>query len=204
MDTPKIIAAYDNGAEEYAKTQAAKSPGPPFEAFCKLLKPGAKVLDIGCAAGRDTHSLKQAGFEAVGVDLSKNLLAIAKRDHPDITFLEADMRHLPFDDGTFDGIWALAAFHHLEKSDMLPTLKEWRRVLKPGGVLFLSTKMGSGLLKTQEAMVSNQAREFTLLSKEELHDLLNQAGFAKHWLRTEESGSRKGLFWLYALYRKAE
>jgi len=68
---------------------------------------------------------------------------LPKKNNPDIKFLLADIRKLPFPKNYFDGLWVSAVFHHLQKKDMLPTLKEFYRVLKPDGVLFILTKFGT-------------------------------------------------------------
>ena len=202
MNTTDIIASYDNNAEAYANHRLGEESGPQLQTFFQALKPASKVLDVGCAAGRDTNTIKKAGFQVVGVDLSQKLLDIAKKTYPELSFVLSDMRQLPFESSMFDGIWAAAVLHHLERPDMLPTLTEWHRVLKRGGTLFVSTKMGSGQLKTQEAMVGGWQREFNLLNPEELDDLLAKSGFSKISLEQAESKNRPGLIWLMAFYQK--
>ncbi|HEU4984876.1 MAG TPA: class I SAM-dependent methyltransferase [Nitrososphaera sp.] len=202
MNISDVIAAYDNSAEEYAKNQQAKIPKQELDSFLNLLKPNSKVLDAGCGSGRDSRIIKDRGFDATGSDLSKGLLAIAKRENPDIPFILADIRKVPSKDGSFDAIWANAVLHHLDKPQMSDAVAEFKRLLVAGGIVCVRTKQGEGNLKTREAMVSNEAREFTLLEPKELDTLLAQGGFEKIDLQTKESRSRPGLFWLTALYRK--
>jgi len=104
--------------------------------FIENLK-GKKILDVGCGHGRDARYLSERGFEVVGIDLSRNLLKIARRMAPKAKFLLMDMRDLKFGDEEFDGIWSCASFLHIPKREALETLREFRRVLKPGGLLYL-------------------------------------------------------------------
>lgn len=63
------------------------------------LKPGCRVLDVGCGPGRHANALGRLGIEVVGVDISERFLAVARSDAPDgVTYLRADARELPFDD----------------------------------------------------------------------------------------------------------
>ncbi len=204
MNVDNVIAAYDRSAEEYAKNQRLKVPKQEIEQFLNLLKPDAKILDAGCGSGRDSRIMKDRGFNVTGSDLSKGLLAIAKKENPDIPLLFADIRKVPAKNGSFDGIWSNGVLHHLDKQQMPSAIAEFYRLLAPDGVVCLRTKKGQGNLKTRETLVSNEEREFTLLEPEGLDALLTKGGFQKIDLRTTESKSRPGLFWLTAIYRKRE
>jgi SAM-dependent methyltransferase len=59
------------------------------------------VLDLGCGAGRHSRLLCERWW-TVGLDLSSALLRVARRESPDAPYVRADMRELPFADGTFD------------------------------------------------------------------------------------------------------
>ncbi len=202
MNTDDIIAAYDRSAEEYAKNQQNKVPQQELAQFTGLLRPGARILDTGCGSGRDCRVFKDKGFDVTGSDLSEGLLAVAKRTNPDIPFLLADVRTIPVGDETFDGIWANAVLHHLDKQQMHAAIAEFKRLLAPDGIVCVRTKQGEGNLKTRETIVRNEEREFTLLNTEELDAMLREGGFDKIDLKTKESGSRPGLYWLTAIYRK--
>jgi ubiquinone/menaquinone biosynthesis C-methylase UbiE len=112
------------------------------------LRPGDKLLDLGCGEGRHAISchLLNAGH-VVGVDLSKNDLVTARtrlgefgetEAHADTscTFVQASGLRLPFADHTFDKVICAEVLEHIP--DYPAMLKEIRRVLKPGGVLAAS------------------------------------------------------------------
>src|SRR5262245_58409176 len=66
------------------------------------LKPGMRLLDVGCGPGRHAYALAERGIEVVGVDISQRFVDLANDDAPPgATFLRADARALAFD-GDFD------------------------------------------------------------------------------------------------------
>lgn len=93
--------------------------------------PAASVLDVACGTGDMVCNLVQSGCTVTGVDLSEEMLAIARRKTALATFQLADAEYLPFPDGSFDAVtcaFGVRNFVHLEQG-----LGEMLRVLKPGG-----------------------------------------------------------------------
>jgi len=107
-----------------------------------LDKAGAHILDIGCGNGRLVKLFNGMNVHYVGVDASDELLTLARERVVDtklsIKFKRADMRDLPFESETFDFVFMIASVHHLSESDQMIALKEAHRVLKPGGMLFVT------------------------------------------------------------------
>lgn len=90
-----------------------------------------KVLDVACGTGDMAVELLRQGCSVTGVDLSKEMMAIAKQKAPQAEYKLADAEHLPFEDATFDAVtcaFGVRNFVHLEQG-----LSEMLRVLKPGG-----------------------------------------------------------------------
>ena len=197
-----IIDTYNENAEAYAKGSLGKEDRAELEKLKSLIAPHARVLDLGCAAGRDTRILKDMGFDAVGSDLAERLLEMARKENPDITFVLADMRDLPFDDHSFDAVWANAVLHHVNKAEMVGVLREFWRIVAPGGVVYIHTKAGEGVLQSHEAKFGGMEREFELVTTDELDDMLTKVGYSKLSLDVKESRSRRGLFWVSAFYKK--
>lgn len=93
------------------------------------------VLDVACGTGDMAVSLVERGCTVTGIDLSEEMLAIARQKAPMVTFLIADAEHLPFPDASFDAVtcaFGVRNFVHLEQG-----LNEMLRVLKPGGQLVI-------------------------------------------------------------------
>lgn len=195
LDYPKKIAQiYDKMAFQYAKNINQRVPLELIKKFILLLNKKGVILDVGCAAGRDSRILKDYNLEVIGIDLSKKLLEIAKKNNPDIIFQYRDMRKTNFSNNFFDGIYANAVFHHLKKKDRLPTLKEFRRILKDKGILFLRTKMGKGKWRGNDSL-SKEVREFTLITKEELEKMTKRMNFKTIELFVRKDKERE-IFWL--------
>jgi len=201
--TTKAIKTYDEIAQEDAKKIANREPKMTLELFKKYIPQGSSVLDAGCAAGRDSRKLSANDYVVTGVDLSEKLLAIAKKEHPTISFIKADIRSLPFKKETFDAIWAVAVIHHLEKKDISKALNEFYRVLRPHGYLFLTTKKGHGKKRISEELSLFRKREFSLLTKEELNKLLDEACFKQKELHEMKSKEREAV-WFQAVFEKED
>jgi ubiquinone/menaquinone biosynthesis C-methylase UbiE len=107
------------------------------------LKPGMRVLDVGCGPGRHSLSLARRGMEVVGVDHSPDFLVLARdaaeAESLDVTFLELDVRELAFD-GEFDATICLCqgGFGLLGGRDEPDVFRRIARSLTVGGRLALS------------------------------------------------------------------
>lgn len=103
------------------------------------LKKGAKVLDAGCGEGFVAmHLAKEFGYEMTGIDLLDWSIKAANKnkksaDLNSIDFRIMDYSETNFPDNSFDGIYTIETFMHTP--DHRKTLKEFKRILKPGGVL---------------------------------------------------------------------
>lgn len=98
------------------------------------------ILDIGCGAGHGSYKLAKKGFKKVhGVDVSGDAIAYAKENwHLDnVEFSVGDAMSMPFKDNTFDIVTGFEVFEHL--TDWRKFLSEIKRVLKPSGMVYIST-----------------------------------------------------------------
>ncbi len=102
------------------------------------ISPADRVLDLGCGAGDLTAELARVAGSVVGVDVAEAALGRARRRHPEITFLRAEIDgELPVQDNGFDVVWSSEVIEHV--ADTARWLSEIRRVLRPGGRLLLTT-----------------------------------------------------------------
>ena len=101
---------------------------------------GGTVLDIGVGAGRTIPYLAPFAARYVGVDYMPNMVAEAKRLHPEADIREADARELPFRDGEFTFVlFSFNGIDYVDPEDRPRVLAEVNRVLAPGGVFAYST-----------------------------------------------------------------
>ncbi len=102
--------------------------------------PGRLALDIGTGRGHFAVYLARSGFSVTGIDLSENMIYYAGQNaawhNLDIDFQTGDAEKLEFDDNAFDVVVSRNLLWTLPSPDK--ALKEWRRVLKPGGTLVVS------------------------------------------------------------------
>jgi SAM-dependent methyltransferase len=124
-------------AQGYAATMAPSLRPVALEVVRRAeLRAGERVLDIGTGTGTAAAVARGEGREVIGLDGAAGMLAIARTDVPDVEFVEADFAALPFPDASFDVVLAVHALLFAE--DHVVVLREWRRVLRPGGRLSLS------------------------------------------------------------------
>jgi len=100
------------------------------------LRPGMRVLDVGCGPGRHTHALTRRGIEAVGIDISAAFLAAAGSG----MWVRGDARRLPFSPGSFDAAISLCqgGFGLLGGHDDQLVLVQMAEVVKIGGRVAVS------------------------------------------------------------------
>lgn len=98
---------------------------------------GKTALSLGCGSGEDCSHLLSLGAErVVGIDLSTNLIGIAKASYPDCEFQVMDMETLSFPDNSFDFVYSSLAIHYIE--DWHKVFSEVYRVLKPNSFFLFS------------------------------------------------------------------
>ncbi len=140
------------------------------------LKPGDRVLDLGCGAGDFTAvAAATVGPEHVlGVDVAEAALARARCSHPGLRFeLVPFDGPLPLEDNSFDVVWASEVIEHV--ADTAAWLSEVRRVLAPDGRLLLTTPAHGRLrllLHGIERYSEPQGDHLHLYTARSLHELL--------------------------------
>ncbi len=97
-----------------------------------------KVLDCGCADGRNSEYLINQGFEVTGVDFSQTVIERTQKRLTKGKFLVGDIRKLDeIEENSFDFLIDAGAFHVNYPQDTLSIIKEYHRILKPSGKMFI-------------------------------------------------------------------
>ena len=105
------------------------------------VRKGMKVLDVGCGTGNFSIKLAKMGCEVIGIDISEEMLKVAKdkakKEGLNIKFYNMDVYDMKFEDNCFDGVISVTAFEFLKDPDK--AIEEMFRVLKPKGYLLIGT-----------------------------------------------------------------
>lgn len=147
----------------------------------------SKILDAGCGTGRDTHYFSKKGFDVIGVDMAEEAIELARK-RKEGSYKVMDIRDLKFSNRSFSGVWCVAAIFFMEKKEMKNTLKEFRRVLKPKGLLHVSFKEGEG--KRVKEKRGGKINEY-LVSERESKEMIEDAGFEIIKESTTKNAQRK-------------
>lgn len=172
--------------------------------FLSLLPKNATVLDIGCGGGVKTRYIADRGYDVTGVDFSDGMIAIAKRELPDLDFDVIDIYDLDSYPKTFDGIFAQAVLLHIPKARVMEVLEKMKNKLHTGGLLYIGVKsvkddgVEEGVTRENDYGYEYE-RFFSYFSIEELKDSIKKLGMELVWQGRTDSG-RAG--WLQVIGRK--
>jgi ubiquinone/menaquinone biosynthesis C-methylase UbiE len=139
MDFKKTVKeGYNTIADRYLAERTRDSEDVHLlDDFIERLPANAKVLDAGCGAGLPISQMLSEQFDVTGVDFSEAQIELAKRTVPKARFVCQDMTTLEFPENTFDGICSYYAIIHIPREEHQPLLKNFFRMLKPGGLALL-------------------------------------------------------------------
>ncbi len=164
--------AYDANAEKFEKrtkdyilTYILKDA----ELFIELLS-GNRILDLGSGPGRDSQFFKERGLNPLCFDFSPEMVRLCQEKG-----LEAqvgDLEDLPFDDSTFDGVWAYTSLLHVPKSKLNPVLARVNKILRLNGIFYLGMKEGEFEGWIESDKYPGSRRFFALYNDEELRKAL--------------------------------
>ncbi|MDH4213445.1 MAG: class I SAM-dependent methyltransferase [Candidatus Thorarchaeota archaeon] len=185
---------YDRIAEEYNKKRGIFDDSDQIEEFISYLPEKGVVLDIGCGGGPILKILAQRGFVVKGIDFSKGMLEIARRNVPEAELFFGDVTKTEFENASFDGIISTYALIHIHRDLHFELYKKMHRWLRPGGINLVGTARDdwSGDEKYFGVrMVWNHAGASDSLN------LVKKAGFSVLFAKNLTSGGETH-FWILA------
>lgn len=143
----RVEAAYDVVAEDYQASFGDDLDQLPLDR--RMLDQVARsandglVLDLGCGTGTAGSYVSSLGARVVGLDLSFGMLR-ACGSAGGFSFVQGDMRQLPFESGSFAAVVCYYSIQHLRRLELSSVLEEAARVIEPGGTLLLGAHLGEG------------------------------------------------------------
>jgi len=195
----KTAKTYDKIASGYSAKHFAHFWIKEFDFFKDIIN-GKKIVDLGCGAGRDAAVFVENGFDYTGIDTSEGMLKVAGERVPRGKFRQMDFSKTDFPNDAFDGFWAAASFLHIPKKDISVPLQEAKRIIKNGGVGFISVKEKNGM---DEGMIHEDkyggiSRYFSFYTQDEFKKSLKQSGLSVIKITTHiENDERKTNWFCY-------
>lgn len=137
---------YDRGVNILSAGHAKKIKN---EIVANWIKPGIKVLDVGCGTGELAANAVRAGAEVAGIDISEGMLQVARKRFEAAALKgKADLYHAGvteldelFADNAFDVVTSTLVFSELHPAERIWAMTEFHRILKPSGVLVLADEV---------------------------------------------------------------
>ncbi|OGM11829.1 hypothetical protein A2Z22_00095 [Candidatus Woesebacteria bacterium RBG_16_34_12] len=175
-EDPCLVTGYAQKHSYNPKMQQA------VEKFAKTLT-GKRIVDVGCGPGHDSWHFARLGFEVTGVDLSSEMIKVAKsletaKKPP--TFLQGDMTELDelFKQDSFDGAWLCASLLHIPRKLVPKVLSGLRKIVTNHGKIYIGVKKGEGeQLKVDTNYGVEAKRYFVYWQKDNFRQILKDSGF---------------------------
>jgi SAM-dependent methyltransferase len=197
-------AGYDAVAEEYAARFFDELAAKPLDralldCLVELTRGVGVIADIGCGPGQIARYLTDHGAQAMGIDLSPEMVRLAQRLSPDISFRVGDMLALDLGANSLGGIAAFYSVIHAPPDQIPQVMREFYRVLRLGGLALLAFHIGDEVRHLDEWWEKPVSLDVYFYQPETLARRLEEAGFrieAKveraHYIDSVEHPSQRG------------
>lgn len=136
------------------------------------------ICDLGCGPGHVARYLAQRGAHVVGVDLSDEMVVVARRRNPGLRFEQGNMLDLAgVADAAFAAVVAMYSLIHIDRPQVPIALAEMHRVVAPGGILAVAVHGGAGEILYDEFLGHPVPFTGTYFQLDELAGLVTTADF---------------------------
>lgn len=184
-----VKAGYNRLGRRYGEERARFGCWREVEAFAAQLPTHGRVLDAGSGTGVPiSRRLVELGFEVVGIDFSKTMVALARENVPAATFRLMDMTALDFPPESFDGVISTYAIIHVPRELHVSVFRSFHSILKPRGVMLSSVASWAW---EEFADYLGVEMFWSHFGPDKTKTLITEAGFDIEFGRDVESGGEK-------------
>jgi len=169
----EILDIYDRIAPEISSFYEKQTHIKGIKKLSSQIPPKSRVLDLGSGSGRDVKTFTDFGFDCIGIEGSRGMVAQAKKRYPKEKYFVMDIRKLKFPDGYFEAVWSWSVLTHLDRKGKKQSLNEVFRVLKKGGIFIQTVWKGRGVFINPQF----HPRPHNLLSTPSWKKLYKETGF---------------------------
>ncbi|WP_266078697.1 class I SAM-dependent methyltransferase [Haladaptatus caseinilyticus] len=181
----EVRRAYDEIADDYLAERAQSGDDTVLLGeFCDRLPENARVLDAGCGAGRPIARRLAAEYDLVGIDFSREQVMRARENVPAGRFCQSDMTQLGLSTEAFDGVCAYYSVIHVPIDEHPDVIREFHRVLRPGGYLLLTVGSSAWEGSNDDWLGTGVEMHWSTLAPEGSTTIVEDAGFEVRWRRT--------------------
>jgi 2-polyprenyl-3-methyl-5-hydroxy-6-metoxy-1,4-benzoquinol methylase len=182
MDINKLRDSYDQVAGEYVTRIFHELEHKPMDRalldrFAAEVRGLGTACDMGCGPGHIAQYLHKRGVHVLGIDVSSRMVEQARQLNPGIEFQQGNMSSLDVENEAWGGIVAFYSIIHIPRTEVISVLREFRRVLRPNGLLLLSFHQGQEIIHLDEWWGEKVALDFVFFQLHEMEDYLRAAGF---------------------------
>ena len=192
----QTLRFYDTYTDDFVERTMASDMAGPQGRFLAYIRPGGRILDLGCGAGRDSKAFQDSGSQVEAVDGSAEFVRIASE------YTGINVRRMLFQDldevERYDGIWACSSILHLPCAELEEVLGKMARALRRRGIVYTSFKYG-----TEEG--GRSGRYFTNMTEAKMAGLLERISVydvEEMWVTFDVRPGRGDERWLNMILRK--
>jgi SAM-dependent methyltransferase len=175
-----VRESYDSAARAYAEHLAGELSDKPLDRhllnrFAEATRSRGLVADLGCGPGHIARYLHEQGVAVAGIDLSPEMIDVARSLNPNLDFRVGDMRSLELPDASLEGIVAFYSIVHFASSELGAIFRQMRRVLVHGGLALVSFHIGDEVVHVEDLFGAPVFLDFQFHVPS---DIIQELGFA--------------------------